>query len=97
MTLEGMDTRTHTPQVYWGEDGWMRCGKCHQCGDHKAPEDLRRCMGHPTGHRPLSHQSSREQTVAMMREEESRRRATRLAGRKAGREAAKLARQAAGQ
>lgn len=94
MTLERMDTRTHTPQIYWAEDGWMRCGTCHQCSDHKAPEDLRRCMGHFAGHLPRSTSANREETARQMREEDERRRAARIAGRIAGREDARARRAA---
>lgn len=94
MTLEGMDTRTHTPQIYWGADGWMRCGTCHQCNDRNAREDLRRCMGHPTGHRPHDVAAARAEINVLMREEEECRRTARLAGRNAGRAEARARRAA---
>lgn len=97
MSEDGIASTSHSPQVYWDEDGWMRCAKCHQCSDTKAPKDLPRCIGHPTWFVPTSHAAyvaAREQSAAVLRQEGERRRAVRLAGREASR-AARAAQKAA--
>ncbi len=97
MSEDGIASATHSPQVYWDGDGWMRCAKCHQCSDTKAPDDLLRCMGRPTGFVPTSNAAwlaAREASAAALRQEGERRRAMRLAGREASR-AARAAQKAA--
>jgi hypothetical protein len=77
-------------QVYWSTSGRMLCGKCHRYCDHDSVDDPARCMGHgmPVDSAAAAQiHASRVASAALMREEEQRRKASRLAGRIAGRAA----------
>lgn len=79
-------------QVYWSTSGRMLCAKCHRYCDQNSVGDSARCMGHsaPVDHAVLAKiRESRLEWAQLMRDEEQRRRATRVAGRNAARAEAK--------
>lgn len=86
LTHEGLTKARHSPQVYWASDGTDRCAKCGLLCSVTHATKRRTCMGHPiVFHQMTSAQrrTAREQNAALMREENDKRIASRIAARAA--------------